>query len=59
MAVDAGCVLTVNTDAHSTSGLSALNGGLAVARRAWASKKDVLNCWTLSKLRAFVAAKRP
>jgi DNA polymerase (family 10) len=59
MAVDAGGVLTVNTDAHSTSGLSALNGGLAVARRAWASKKDVLNCWTLSKLRAFVAAKRP
>ena len=59
MALDAGCVLTINTDAHSTRGLDGLAFGLATARRAWATKADVLNCRTAAEVRAFVAAKRP
>jgi DNA polymerase (family 10) len=58
MAVEAGCVLTINTDAHTTQGLSANRLGLAVARRAWVTKKDVLNCRTAAAIRKWVAAKR-
>ncbi len=59
MAINAGCVLTINTDAHTTAGLAGLHGGIVTARRAWATKEQVVNCWTLAKLRKFVAAKRP
>ena len=59
MALDAGCVLTINTDAHTTTGLASLHGGLATARRAWATKGDVVNTWTLAKLKKFIANKRP
>ena len=58
-AVAVGCTLTVNTDAHTTTGLARLDGGLVTARRGWVTKRDVLNCGTLDELRAFVAAKRP
>ena len=58
MALDAGCVLTINTDAHSTAGLAGLAFGLSVARRAWATAGEVLNCRTAAEVRAFVAAKR-
>jgi DNA polymerase (family 10) len=57
-AAEAGVMLTIDTDAHSAQGLSARTYGLAVARRAWVTKKNVLNCATLTKLRAFIAAKR-
>lgn len=58
-AVEAGCVLSINTDAHSIAELGAqLAGGLTVARRAWATRKDVINCWTIAQIRKFVLAKR-
>ncbi len=59
MALDAGVMLTINTDAHTTKGLSANRLGLAVARRAWVTKADVLNCRTLVFIKRWVAAKRP
>ncbi len=59
MALDAGCKLVINTDAHTTKGLSATTLGLAVARRAWATKGDVLNCSTAAAVKKWVAAKRP
>ena len=58
-ALDAGCVLCIDTDAHSPDGLGKLVGGFLTARRAWATKKDVVNCLTLAQVRAFVAKKRP
>ncbi len=58
-AIEAGCLLSINTDAHSVAELSGqLAGGLGVARRAWATKKDVINCMTVAQLRKFVAKKR-
>jgi DNA polymerase (family 10) len=59
MALDAGVMLTINTDAHTTQGLAAISLGLAVARRAWATKADVLNCQTPARIKAWVAKKRP
>jgi DNA polymerase (family 10) len=57
-ALAAGCVLSINTDAHATEELSAIDFGIDVARRAWATPAQVLNCWPVAKLKHFVAAKR-
>lgn len=57
-AIDAGCMLSINTDAHSIDGLEAMTFGIGVARRAWATPKHVINCMTLKALQAFIAKKR-
>ena len=57
-ALAAGVTLSINTDAHSTQGLGRTEYGVAVARRAGAEKKDVLNCRTAGQVRKFIAAKR-
>jgi DNA polymerase (family 10) len=51
-------MLSINTDAHSTEGLSQNSYGLSIARRAWVTPASVLNCLTLTKLKAFISAKR-
>ena len=57
-AVAAGVKLSINTDAHGTAGLGGLHYGLNVARRAWVTKANVINCLTVAELEAFIAAKR-
>ena len=57
-AIESGVMLTINTDAHSTGGFEEMTYGINVARRAWATKKHVINCMTVEKLEAFFAAKR-
>ena len=57
-ALAAGCKLSVDTDAHSIEGLNAMQYGVQVARRAWAAKKDIINCMSLAQLQAFVKQKR-
>jgi len=43
-AVQAGVKLTIDSDAHNMSHFRWLNDfGVAVARRGWATKKDVIN----------------
>jgi DNA polymerase (family 10) len=56
---EAGCVLAINTDAHSTPELATIHQGLWVARRAWLTPKHVINAWPLAKLRDFIRVKRP
>jgi DNA polymerase (family 10) len=58
-AAAAGVTLSINTDAHSTEGLGYLNYGIDVARRAWLTAGNVINCLTAKQLLQFVAAKRP
>ncbi|MGH7215316.1 MAG: DNA polymerase/3'-5' exonuclease PolX [Tepidisphaeraceae bacterium] len=57
-AIDAGVWLTINTDAHGTEGFLELEYGLNVARRAWATAGNVINCLTTKDLLAFMARKR-
>ncbi|CAN5417476.1 DNA polymerase/3'-5' exonuclease PolX [soil metagenome] len=57
-AIEAGCMLTINTDAHATGGFEEITWGIGVARRAWATKKHVINCLKLSELKAFLKKKR-
>src|SRR5690606_10334427 len=49
-AIEVGAMLSINTDAHSTDGLDEIEWGIGVARRAWARKKNVLNCLPIKKL---------
>ena len=43
-ALDLGLKLVVNPDAHSTEGLENVRWGVAVARKAGATKADLVNC---------------
>ena len=57
-AIGAGVMLSINTDAHSTGELDLMIYGINVARRAWATKKNVINCMTWDELTKFIARKR-
>jgi DNA polymerase (family 10) len=57
-AIAAGCKLSINTDAHSEDELDAMQFGIDVARRAWATKANVINCMTWETLNAFIGKKR-
>lgn len=57
-AIAAGVKLAIDTDAHSTQELSSIGYGLDVARRAWATKANVINCMTAAELKAFLRRKR-
>jgi DNA polymerase (family 10) len=54
----AGVMISINTDAHSTGELHLMPFGIDVARRAWLTPKDVINCMPLAALKKFLAAKR-
>jgi DNA polymerase (family 10) len=57
-ALAAGVKLSINTDAHSPGGFSQVVLGVAVARRAGAEARDVVNCLTTAKLVEFLKRKR-
>jgi DNA polymerase (family X) len=57
-AIEAGVVLSIDTDAHSTAELNEIQFGIGVGRRAWAKAEHVINCWGLPKLKAFLEKKR-
>jgi len=57
-AIQAGCRISINTDAHSVDGLDWMHLGVAVARRGWAEKENVINCFTAETLLAFLRQKR-
>lgn len=43
-AIDQGCKLTIGPDAHIITGLDDTRFGIAMARKGWARKSDILNC---------------
>ncbi len=50
-AIEAGCKLSIGTDAHTTDSLYSMQYGVAVARRGWAEKKYIVNTYTLQRLK--------
>ncbi|MGH2616285.1 MAG: DNA polymerase/3'-5' exonuclease PolX, partial [Thermomicrobiales bacterium] len=40
----AGCLITVNCDAHSPGGFAVMEYGVAMARRAWLTPEQIFNC---------------
>ncbi len=57
-AIEAGVMLSINTDAHSIEELPMVEYGIGVARRAWATSSNVINCLSATELLAFIQAKR-
>ncbi|HEC88245.1 MAG TPA: DNA polymerase/3'-5' exonuclease PolX [Thermoplasmata archaeon] len=49
-AVDIGVKLSIGTDAHNKEHLQFYEFGVAVARRGWAEKKNVINTYTIKEL---------
>jgi DNA polymerase (family 10) len=58
MTIQAGVKLVINTDAHAQDNLDELIYGILTARRAGATKKDVVNCMTASALKKWLARTR-
>jgi DNA polymerase (family 10) len=57
-AIEAGAMLSINTDAHSTTGLEEMIYGINVARRAGAEPRHVINTLTAAALQTFLKKKR-
>jgi DNA polymerase (family 10) len=49
-AIDLGVLLAIDTDAHAPEHLDLLKFGVAIARRAWAEKENVVNAWPVERL---------
>jgi DNA polymerase (family 10) len=53
-AMDAGCTLTIDTDAHSVSNYDLIEYGVHIARRGWATADRILTTWEPDKLQAWL-----
>lgn len=49
-AKEAGVKMIINSDAHEKAHLYLMEYGVAQARRGWAEKKDIINCWGVEKM---------
>lgn len=58
LALEHGCRLSINTDAHSTANLDLLRFGIDQARRAGARGGQVINTFKLPKLRRLLQRRR-
>lgn len=57
-AKDAGVLLTICTDAHSSSGLNNMDYGVTLARRAWCQKENIVNTQSVGDLLSLVEKSR-
>jgi DNA polymerase (family X) len=46
--------MIINTDSHNKNQLWQIEFGIAQARRGWAEKSDIANCWPPDKLLKFL-----
>jgi DNA polymerase (family 10) len=56
-ASQAGCLITINCDAHHPSGFALMEYGVAMARRAWLTPDQILNCWPRSRILEWLAGR--
>jgi DNA polymerase (family X) len=57
LAVEMGCILAIDSDAHRTEELAYVRWGVDQARRAWVEPRHVLNTRSRAELLAWVAGK--
>ena len=53
-ALEMGCLLAINSDAHSPGGLDVMRYGVLQAQRAWAEAEDVINTRSLDELLGYL-----
>lgn len=58
LAKEKGVRCVINPDAHSAAGLQQLWFGVAVARKGWLTRDDVMNCLPLGKIEKALRRKR-
>ena len=54
-AKEMGIPISINTDAHSEADMDMRFYGVAIARRAWLTAEDVINCWSTKRLLDWLA----
>lgn len=54
MAKEFGIKIAINTDSHSTIELANILLGVGIGQRGYLEKEDVLNCWELKELEAYL-----
>jgi len=52
-AKEIGVKMVINTDSHHKDQLRFIEYGISQARRGWAEKKDIINCWELKEMLNF------
>ena len=57
-AQDAGALLVIGSDAHSTAQLEQIRYGVFQARRGWIEARSVVNTWTWAKLNSWLQSRR-
>jgi DNA polymerase (family 10) len=57
-AKEMGVLLSIDTDAHNPQNLDLAVYGVAVARRAWVERQNVINTWPPEKLLAWLRTPR-
>jgi DNA polymerase (family 10) len=58
-AAELGCLLAINTDAHSPQEFALREYGVGVARRAWLTRKEVVTAWKPMKIRDWLKRRQP
>lgn len=58
LAIEHGCKLSINTDAHGREELGLMRYGVMTARRGWVEAASVLNTWPLADLQAWLRKRR-
>lgn len=53
-ALDLGCMLAINSDAHRPEQLDLRVYGVGIARRAWAEAKSIINTWTFDRFLSWI-----
>ncbi|MGH2625646.1 MAG: hypothetical protein ACRDHY_03220, partial [Anaerolineales bacterium] len=52
-----GCVLAIGSDAHHPDHLPFRSFGVGIARRAWATRQNILNTWPLAEVEAWLGGR--
>ncbi|MBL9149963.1 MAG: DNA polymerase/3'-5' exonuclease PolX [Phycisphaerae bacterium] len=56
-AVDAGCLIAIDCDAHSREHFEFAIYGILTGRRGWLTKEQCVNCWSQERLAAWIGRK--
>jgi DNA polymerase (family 10) len=58
-ASEAGCLISINCDAHGPDGFALMEYGVAMARRSWLRPRQILNCWPRKQVLDWLSARSP
>jgi DNA polymerase (family X) len=50
LAIEAGALIAIDSDAHDLSGLEVMEYGVGIARRGWVEAESVVNTWDVDRL---------